>query len=83
MKRIALIALIAFAACGGKARAADLCLSLPQARAAYPGKYLIYHLMAAVVVGAHQPRHNEPPGTGATRKHLRCRRRARRRIGRP
>jgi hypothetical protein len=41
---IALIALIAFAACGGEARAADLCLSLPQARAAYPGKYLMYHL---------------------------------------
>ena len=44
MKRIALIALIAVAACGGTARAADSCLSLPQARAAYPGKYLMYHL---------------------------------------
>ena len=44
MKRIALIALIAVAACGGTARAADSCLSLVQARAAYPGKYLTYHL---------------------------------------
>jgi hypothetical protein len=45
MKRIALIALIAFAACGGTARAADMCLSLPQARAAYPGKYLTYRVV--------------------------------------
>ena len=32
------------AACGGTARAADLCLSLPQARAAYPNVYLHYRL---------------------------------------
>ena len=69
MKRIALIALIAVAACGGTARAADTCLSLSQARAAYPGIYICTtNSMAAVVVGAHQPRHDEPPGTGGTRK---------------
>jgi hypothetical protein len=44
MKRIAMIALIAFAACGGTARAADICLTLPQARAAYPNVYLHYRL---------------------------------------
>ena len=44
MKRIALIALIAVAACGGTARAADACLSLSQARAVNPNKYLVYYL---------------------------------------
>ena len=35
-----------FVACGDgvAARAADSCLSLVQARAAYPAKYLVYHL---------------------------------------
>lgn len=44
MRFILCALLVAFAACGGTARAADLCLTLPQARAAYPGKYLVYHL---------------------------------------
>ena len=44
MNRIAMIALIAVAACGGTARAADSCLTLPQARAAYPNVYLHYRL---------------------------------------
>ena len=33
-----------FVACGSTARAADACLSLPQARAAYPGIYLHYRI---------------------------------------
>ena len=41
---VALIALIAVAACGGTARAADTCLSLSQARAVNPNKYLVYYL---------------------------------------
>ena len=63
MKRVALIALIAFAACGGTARAADLVLSLPQARAAYPGKYLMYHFDGGRDVGTPNARH------GATARH--------------
>src|SRR5580765_4175233 len=42
--RRAIALCVAFAACGGTARAADICLTLPQARAAYPAKYLMYHL---------------------------------------
>ena len=69
-----------FVACGvTTARAADLCLTLPQARAIHPNEYLSIIWMAAVDVGAHQPQqHGEPPGIGATRKHLRYRRRVRR-----
>jgi len=66
MKRIA-FALIAVAACGGTARAADACLSLSQARAAYPAKYLVYYLdggrrcWSAQTPRQRTARHRAPP----------------------
>ena len=44
MKHWLILLVVCVASCVGEARAADVCLSLPQARVSHPGKYLVYHL---------------------------------------